>query len=253
MSWQPCSLFGIVRRTLLLPAMRDTLGARGLPLAFVIALLWALHPLQTESVTYIVQRAESLVGLFYLLTLYCFIRGASSGSPLPLGEGPGVRAAGDTSRNTLAVLHDRPHPSPLPKGEGTVWYVARRPGLFVGHGHQGSDGLRPADRAPVRSDFLRRLVPRGLAAATRLLPGSGRHLAVAGRAGAFDGQPRQAGGTSPQEFTWWSYLLTQPGVIVYYLWLSVWPVDQCLDYGWPAAKTVTGVFSRWLPCWGCWR
>ena len=46
-------------------------------LAFLIALLWTLHPLQTESVTYVVQRAESLMGLFYLLTLYGFIRGPS--------------------------------------------------------------------------------------------------------------------------------------------------------------------------------
>jgi len=37
-------------------------------------LVWALHPLQTESVTYIIQRAESLVGLCYLFTLYAFIR-----------------------------------------------------------------------------------------------------------------------------------------------------------------------------------
>ena len=53
-------------------------AAAATPLALVIALLWAVHPLQTESVTYIVQRAESLMGLFYLLTLYCFIRGADS-------------------------------------------------------------------------------------------------------------------------------------------------------------------------------
>jgi Flp pilus assembly protein TadD len=44
--------------------------------AFAVALLWSLHPLQTESVTYVVQRAESLMGLLYLLTMYCFIRGA---------------------------------------------------------------------------------------------------------------------------------------------------------------------------------
>jgi len=43
--------------------------------AFAVALLWTVHPLQTESVTYIVQRAESLMGLWYFLTLYCFIRG----------------------------------------------------------------------------------------------------------------------------------------------------------------------------------
>ena len=36
-----------------------------------------VHPLQTEAVTYISQRAESLMGLFYLLTLYCFVRSAS--------------------------------------------------------------------------------------------------------------------------------------------------------------------------------
>jgi len=64
------TLFGIFRRTL---APRVGPAAPGL--AFSAALLWALHPLQTESVTYIVQRAESLMGLFYLLTLYCFIRG----------------------------------------------------------------------------------------------------------------------------------------------------------------------------------
>ncbi len=69
-------LFGVLRQTFLLPVMRDRWGAAALPLASVIALLWAVHPLQTESVTYTVQRAESLVALFYLLTLYCFIRGA---------------------------------------------------------------------------------------------------------------------------------------------------------------------------------
>lgn len=42
----------------------------GSGIAFAIALLWALHPLQTESVTNLVQRAESLMGLFYLTTLY---------------------------------------------------------------------------------------------------------------------------------------------------------------------------------------
>lgn len=62
-------LFGVIRRTL---GSRD-----GDFIAFGAALLWAVHPLQTESVSYVVQRAESLVALFYLLTLYGFIRGAT--------------------------------------------------------------------------------------------------------------------------------------------------------------------------------
>ena len=97
-------LFGIVRRTVLESGKRKSESGEAKSesgnrksesavdptwVAFVIALLWALHPLQTESVTYIVQRAESLVGLFYLLTLYCFIRSveleeAADRRPFPL-------------------------------------------------------------------------------------------------------------------------------------------------------------------------
>ena len=73
------ALFGIVR------LVAERLSIRRAPLiAMSTALLWALHPLQTESVTYVVQRAESLMGLFYLLTLYCFIRGAEAAGRRPL-------------------------------------------------------------------------------------------------------------------------------------------------------------------------
>ena len=72
------ALFGLVRRTLLLPALAARFGPASTGLALAVALVWALHPLQTESVTYIIQRAEALVGLFYLLTFYCFVRGAAS-------------------------------------------------------------------------------------------------------------------------------------------------------------------------------
>ena len=71
-------LFGIVRRTLLLPNLQERCGRAATPLALAVALLWAVHPLLTEAVTYVVQRTEVLAGLFYLLTLYCMIRGAGS-------------------------------------------------------------------------------------------------------------------------------------------------------------------------------
>ncbi len=75
------TLFGVVRRTLLRPVLRERFGPAALPLSFAVALLWALHPLLTESVTCVVQRTESLMGLFYLLTLYGFIRAVDS--PVP--------------------------------------------------------------------------------------------------------------------------------------------------------------------------
>jgi tetratricopeptide (TPR) repeat protein len=43
-------------------------------LAAGISLFWAVHPLHTAVVTYTVQRAESLAGLFYLATWSCFIQ-----------------------------------------------------------------------------------------------------------------------------------------------------------------------------------
>jgi tetratricopeptide (TPR) repeat protein len=72
------ALFGIVRRTLARPVLVERYGRDAVPLALATALLWALHPLQTESVTYVIQRVESLMGLFYLLTLYSFIRSVES-------------------------------------------------------------------------------------------------------------------------------------------------------------------------------
>lgn len=43
-------------------------------IALLAALLWAGHPIQTQAVTYIVQRMTSLAGLFYLSGIYCYLR-----------------------------------------------------------------------------------------------------------------------------------------------------------------------------------
>ncbi len=70
-------LYGIVRRTLL---RRENWGDRFANsadwLAAATAGIWAVHPLNTEAVTYLVQRAESLAGLFFLVVIYCLIRAA---------------------------------------------------------------------------------------------------------------------------------------------------------------------------------
>jgi protein O-mannosyl-transferase len=67
-------LYGIVRRTLLLDRFRDRMGVAAAGLGLAVALLWAVHPLQTDSVEYVSQRTESLMGLFYLTTLYASLR-----------------------------------------------------------------------------------------------------------------------------------------------------------------------------------
>jgi protein O-mannosyl-transferase len=77
-------VFGLVRRTmrrLVVDPRRLGWASRRsatTAVAFLSAAAWLLHPLQTESVTYIVQRAESLMALLLLLTLYALVRAAES-------------------------------------------------------------------------------------------------------------------------------------------------------------------------------
>lgn len=75
------ALYGLVSRTLRRPSLAARFGRDAHPLALTVALLWALHPLQTEAVTYIVQRAESQMGMFFLLTFYGFIRSVEAPHP----------------------------------------------------------------------------------------------------------------------------------------------------------------------------
>ena len=84
-------------------------------LSLAVALLWALHPLQTQSVTYIVHRSESLVGLFYLLTLYLLVRGVASARGHWWFAASAVACAlGMASKEVMAsvpliaLLYDRP-------------------------------------------------------------------------------------------------------------------------------------------------
>jgi len=79
------TLFGLVRRTLSQPVCSERLRAAAGPLALAVSGIWSLHPVLTNAVTYVSQRAESMMGLFYLLTLYCFIRGIDLGGARPPG------------------------------------------------------------------------------------------------------------------------------------------------------------------------
>jgi len=57
------------------PGLRDTPLARDSRiLAFFTALLFLVHPLQTQAVTYIVQRAASMATAFYLLAMALYVK-----------------------------------------------------------------------------------------------------------------------------------------------------------------------------------
>ena len=53
-------------------------ASRSSLIALTAALMWAVHPIQVQSVTYIVQRMTSLAGLFYLLSMYFYAKGRTT-------------------------------------------------------------------------------------------------------------------------------------------------------------------------------
>ncbi len=217
-------LMGILRRTLLLPALRDRWAPAATPLALAVALVWVVHPLQTESVTYIVQRAESLVSLFYLLTLYCVIRGAVSNRPFRWSA---VACAacllGMASKEVMVtaplvvLLYDR---------------------TFL------SGSFRGALRARYRL-YLALAATWGVL--VWMLFSTGFYSDTAS--------------ITYKEFNRWSYLMTQSGVLVHYLRLAFWPTGFCLDYCWPPARTLGAIMPSGLLIagllgltgWGLWK
>lgn len=67
-------LYLLLRATLALPVNKEKYG--GFPgLAFVTSLLWLVHPLGTQSVTYLVQRMNSMTAMFYILALLLYVVG----------------------------------------------------------------------------------------------------------------------------------------------------------------------------------
>lgn len=67
-------LFFLTRTTLNLPNLRPRYHS--LPwLPFASALLWLVNPIQTQSVTYVVQRMNSMAAMFFLIALYSYVRG----------------------------------------------------------------------------------------------------------------------------------------------------------------------------------
>jgi tetratricopeptide (TPR) repeat protein len=120
------ALLGLVRRTLSRMGSPDPAAA-----GLAVALIWVVHPLNTESVTYIVQRAESLMALFYILVLYCSVRALDAGPGRGLGwKALGVLACwlGMATKEVMvtapvvAFLYDRIF---VAKGWGEAWRARR--------------------------------------------------------------------------------------------------------------------------------
>ncbi len=63
-----------LKLTLSLPSLRERYGQYAREIALLSSLLFVAHPIQTQAVTYIVQRMASLAALFFILAIYCYAK-----------------------------------------------------------------------------------------------------------------------------------------------------------------------------------
>jgi tetratricopeptide (TPR) repeat protein len=186
-------LWRVAARTLASPALGGRHGGEGTALA--IALLWCVHPLLSEPVTYMVQRTELMMGAFYLLTLYCALRAWTDARPLRW-QGAAVAACAlgmackepMVSAPIMVVLHD-----------------------LAFRGRPAREVLRERGRF-----YL------GLAASWVVLVGI--LLGGAQLKGALGGLGKMSS---------FDYLRLQAHAITHYLRLALWPHPLTIAYDWP--------------------
>jgi tetratricopeptide (TPR) repeat protein len=217
------TLFGIVRRTLecgrgaLTPHLSHSRGGGTSPtlLALAVAVIWTVHPLQTEAVTYISQRAESLMGLFYLLTLYCFVRSTDE-------TGERQQARGERPEKEAR------YPQVIRPLASSLWSLASICCCLLGVMSKEIIVTAPVivlfyDRTFVAGSFREAWRQRwryylGLAGTWLLLARLMTGL-------------NQRGVGFGDAVKWWNYALTSCRSVVLYLKLAIWPHPLVFDYG----------------------
>lgn len=184
-------LFGLCRRILV---RVPSLAASATGIAWATALFWTLDPIQTESVTYISQRAESLMGLCYLGCLYAFVRAYGSGAT-SLGWAAVSVAACFVGMGCKEVMVTAP----------AVVLVCD--GIFVAGGWKAALAARRGYYSALGSSW----VLLGILMLTTGMRG--------GTVGFGSG------------IAWWAYAVTQFRAIATYLQLSFWPSPLLFSYG----------------------
>lgn len=181
--------------------------------AFLAALLFVTHPVQTESVTYIVQRMTSLAALFYLLTVVSYVQGRL------VRERENKRGGG----SGLSVRE-------------ASWYVLALLAAAAAVRTKEITATLPLTILLYELSFFENSTRKKRAIAAGLI--GMVVVALVGIALSSDSLSAFLSEVSEKtketsSFSRGDYLLTQFGVIVTYLRLLVLPIGQNLDYDYP--------------------
>lgn len=191
-------------------------------LPFLGALLFLVHPVQTQAVTYIVQRYASLAGMFAFMALFAFVRSRER-----LAQGGRFASIPHLAWYCAALFLGAM--AVFTKQNAAFLPVAFLVFLWV------IPELRPADWRRALPALLPFLIAPCLTAVWQFgwLHGGTASLEHAGAADKlmFMNAGSQGGSGAPL-----SYLVTEFSVIWIYLRLLALPYGQALDYGYPMVE-----------------
>ncbi|MBI5396221.1 MAG: tetratricopeptide repeat protein [Verrucomicrobia bacterium] len=188
-------------------------------IAFASALLFLAHPLQTESVTYIVQRFTSLGTFFYLFTILAYLLSNVSEKTYLLSE---------SSRNrTAARAFRRASVAGLVVGMLTKEFLFTAPFMLVMLDWlvMGT-GLKVACRRALPHFLCLPIIP-----ALIVLTSWAQHSGNASLAAALNI-------TNPAGVSPYHYALTQLSVVLTYLRLILAPVGLNMDWDYPLSTSL---------------
>ncbi|MFM7074262.1 MAG: tetratricopeptide repeat protein [Planctomycetota bacterium] len=244
-------LFALLRGTLTRGSPNDSTATveRSDLWAGLVALVWLIHPLQTGSVTYVIQRFESLMGCFVLVSLYAVMRAAAASVPLA-----DANADANAEATATATSESSSHwASEFASRLSVTWRNAVWQAVAVGAAFAAAATKEVAVVLPLLAlaydriywanswrEVLRRRAPLY---AGMILAGA---AVVYHSSYALSGTAATSAGFNVPGLTWWHYLRSQPEVLLHYLWLAIWPSDLCFDYGWPVAMSPWHIYPAGL-------
>ena len=207
------SLYLLVTLTFRTPRLaRSGIGGRSGEVALFTSLLFVSHPLQIEAVTYVFQRFASLVALFYLVSMIMYVKGRLITDGLPpanAGKSRGRPAVYFLFSFIFAVLAMKTKENAF-----TLPLVIILYDFFF---FNGPLRKRILYGAPLLLTMA--IIPLTLIGVDRPL---GRIIGAAGSA--------TRGATYISRS---SYLFTQFRVVLTYLRLLAFPINQDIDYSYP--------------------
>jgi Flp pilus assembly protein TadD len=180
--------------------------------AFVAALLFVAHPIQTQAVTYVVQRLASLATTFYLLAVVLYARWRLRGLSGRAGD---LREAAGLGGAVLAAVL-------AVKTKEIAFTLPVAVALFEALFFEGRWGRRVLALAPFA--LTTAIIPLGLLGLDRPLGEMLSDVAEVTRV-----QTAQSR---------WDYLVTEVPVVATYLRLLALPVGQNVDHDFPSYRSL---------------